>query len=293
MKGFLFFLLKIIIICFFVSVTLDFVYTKLYLRSDKRGKIGYVYNSKPKTIDVVILGSSRAYYHIVTPIFTEKGLKAFNYGMEGSKLFESDLILKLLIEKKNKIKNVILEVDLTLNSNNPNYSEANGLKFLPYFYDSETIRNQYANSKENNFAYLIPFYRFMKYDVKLGFREMFLNAIDKKNNEQNDGGYSGLFSSNKILKMDLSTAVASRNKYYEDIKMLCNKHNINLIAIMTPVCSNTQGKDYFEKINKIYPEIHNYQNVVTEDKYFSSCGHLTDAGAKILTAKIIKDFFNK
>lgn len=290
MRKFLFFLFKIIIILFLMAVVLDIIYTKAYLHSAKRGKIGYVYNSEPKTIDVVILGSSRAYYHLVTPMFSHKGLKAFNYGMEGAKLFESDLILKLLVAKKNKIKNVILEVDLSLSSE-LDYSEANALKFMPYFWDSEIIRNQFKNSPDYNIFYFFPFYRFMRYETKLGFREMLSNALDKKGNDLNDGGYSGLFHSNHELKSDLSNSKPRRNKYYEEIKTLCKKNNINLIAIMTPMCENTKGLEYFKQVKKIYPEIYNYENVVTEDKYFSSCSHLTDEGAKIFTARILKDFF--
>lgn len=290
MKNFLFFLIKIILILFLLAVVLDIVYTKAYLQSNKRGKIGFIYNSPPNQYDVVILGSSRAYYHLVTPMFTEKGLKAFNYGMEGCKLFESDLILKLLLAKKNRIKNVILEADLSLGSES-DYSEANALKFMPYFWDSEIIRNQFRNSSDYNIFYSFPFYRFMRYETKLGFREMLSNALDKKGNELNDGGYLGLFYSNSKLKMNLSNLKLKRNKYYEEIKSLCKKNNINLIVIMTPMCENTKGLEYLQKINKIYPEIHNYENVITEDKYFSSCGHLTDEGARIFTAKILSDFF--
>ncbi|MNY79063.1 hypothetical protein D3C86_2195440 [compost metagenome] len=62
---------------------------------------------------------------------------------------------------------------------------------------------------------------------------------------------------------------------------------------MTPMCENVTGMNYFEKVKKFYPEIHNYENVVKEDKYFSSCGHMTDEGAKIFTGRIINDFFKK
>lgn len=293
MNKFLFFLFRIFLIVLIVAAILDFVYTKAYLQSDKRGKIGNVYNSKPRELDVVILGSSRAYYQLVTSMFEDKGLKAYNYGMEGAKLFESDLILKLLLHKKNKIKNVIIEVDLTLSSKSSEYSEANALKFMPYFWDSEIIRDQFRNLSKRNIVLFLPFYRFMKYETKLGFREMLSYAIDKKNNEQIDGGYKGLFSSNNLLKMDLSDQIPKRNKYYEEIKIICKRNNINLIAVMTPICENTRGMNYFKNINKIYPEVHNYESVVKEDKYFSSCGHLTDEGSRILTAKIIHDFFKK
>jgi hypothetical protein len=57
--------------------------------------------------------------------------------------------------------------------------------------------------------------------------------------------------------------------------------------------SKIKGIDYFDKVHKIYPEIHNYEDVVQEDKCFSSCGHLNDAGARLFTTRILNDFFNK
>jgi hypothetical protein len=60
---------------------------------------------------------------------------------------------------------------------------------------------------------------------------------------------------------------------------------------MTPMCENTKGLSYFDKVHQLYPEIHNFENVVTDDKYFASCGHLNDEGARIYTKRIIKEFF--
>ena len=81
------------------------------------------------------------------------------------------------------------------------------------------------------------------------------------------------------------------NKYYEEIKRICKTNNIKLIAVMTPMCENVVGMNYFEKVQKAYPEIHNYENAVMENKYFSSCGHMNDSGARMFTARIINDFF--
>ena len=58
------------------------------------------------------------------------------------------------------------------------------------------------------------------------------------------------------------------------------------------MCENVKGINYFKTIKNVYPEVHNYENAVTEDKYFSTCGHMNEAGARIFTAKIIEDFFS-
>ncbi|WP_134386805.1 hypothetical protein [Flavobacterium psychrophilum] len=55
----------------------------------------------------------------------------------------------------------------------------------------------------------------------------------------------------------------------------------------TPICENTSNKDYFKEVKKLYPEVHNFENVITGDKYFSSCGHLNDAGAIMFTNILI------
>lgn len=270
---------------------MDKVYSYLFLKSNQRDKIGYIYNSEPKQYDVVIVGSSRANNHFVTQMFTEKGLKTFNFGMQGSKLFESDLVLKLLLEKKNKIKNLIIDVDVTLKSEQK--SEGAFLHFLPYLYSSAAVKKQFEGLDDFESLYYIPFYRYLKYDTKIGFREMFFYGLNKKSQELNNGGYDPLTSNGAKLNEESLNFEPKRNRYYEEIKRICQLNHINLIAIMTPMCENVIGIDYFQKVNQLYPEIHNYENVVLEDQYFSSCGHMNDKGAKIFTVRILKDFFNK
>ena len=291
MRKFCFFVLKIVLIVLALSVVLDYIYSVAYLQSEQRGKIGYIFNSQPQKYDVVILGSSRANNHLVTQMFTDKGLKTFNFGIQGSKLFESDLVLKLLLEKKNTIKNVIIDVDVTLKSDQK--SEAVFLKFLPYLHKSKVINTHFENQENHNALYYLPFYRYAKYETKIGFREVFFNGINKKSQELNDGGYNGLPSLQQKMKIEDLRYDPKRNSYYEEIKEICKTNHINLIAIMTPVCEKAKGIDYFKKVNKLYPEICNYENAVIEDKYFYSCGHMNDKGARIFTAKILKDFFHK
>ena len=293
MKKFLIYIAKITLITSLVAVLLDGMYTSVYMRSQDRGKIETVINSHAQKYDVVILGSSRANNHFVAQMFKDKGLKTFNYGMSASHLFETSLLLKLMIEKKWIIKNVIIEADLNLA--NELKSEPISPKFLPYIYNSNLIRNQFKDDSNFRELYYIPFYRYIKYDAKIGFREAFLTAIHKKTNALDNLGYYPLEKhKNGNMKNNIvNLNPLPHNKYYEEIKTICKANNINLIAVMTPMCENVVGMNYFDKVKKAYPEIHNYENVVVENKYFSSCGHMTDAGARLFTSKILKDFFKK
>jgi hypothetical protein len=293
MKNFLIYSLKILFATILMAVVLDFAYTAVYLQSSNRAKIDYIYNSKARNYDVVILGSSRANNHFVAQMFEDKGLKTFNFGMSGSHLFEASLLLKLMQERNYKIKNLIIEVDLNLSSKHQ--SEGISCLFLPYIHHSEIIKKHISEQENFNVWYYIPFYRYIKFDSRIGFREMFFNAIHKKTVNLDNLGYYPLGKKpNANMKSDIRNLIPlPHNKYYEEIKQICKTNNINIIALMTPMCENVKGIEYFEKVQKLYPEIHNYENAVVENKYFSSCGHMNDTGARLFTARILKDFFNK
>ena len=291
MKKFFFLILKTVAMTLLVLVVLDFLYTTVYLHADHRGKVDTVYNSTSQNYDVVILGSSRANNHFVTQLFEEKGLKTFNYGMSGSHLFEASLLLKLMVERKYIIKNLIIDADLGIS--NENRADGVAAKFLPYIHSSQTIKNHFSAEPDFWQLYYIPFYRYIEFDAPIGFREIVKTARKEPTNTLENGGFHALGNKKGNMKNDIRALKPIRNKYFEEIKQICATNNIKLIALMTPMCTNVKGMDYFEKVNKIYPEIHNYENAVEGDQYFSSCGHLNTSGARLFTSKIIKDFFEK
>jgi hypothetical protein len=135
----------------------------------------------------------------------------------------------------------------------------------------------------------------VKFDSKIGFREIYKIASKEKTNALDNLGYYPLqkHKTGNMKNNIINLNPLPHNKYYEEIKSICKKNNINFIAVMTPMCENVVGMNYFDKVKKTYPEIHNYENTVIENKYFSSCGHMTDEGARLFTARIIKDFFQK
>ena len=293
MKRFLIYSSKILILTLLIAVVLDGIYTYAFFQAKKRGKVEAVFNSGKQKYDVVILGSSRANNHFVSQMFQDKGIKAFNYGMSGGHLFEASLMLKLMMERKYEIKNVILEADLNLS--NDQESDGVSAKFLPYIHNSKLIKDHFSGQKNFNELYYIPFYRYIKFDSKIGFREIYNIAGGKATNALDNLGYYPL---EKHKKGNMKNNIVNlnpllKNKYYEEIKNICKANNINFIAVMTPMCENVVGMSYFDKVKKAYPEIHNYENVVVENKYFSSCGHMTDAGARMFTTRILKDFFNR
>jgi hypothetical protein len=290
MKAFLKFILQLFLILIITALLLDVLYTTIYHQSKGRNKIDYLYNSKAKTFDVVFLGSSRVNNHFVPAVFNDRGYSTFNFGLTRSRLEESALMLKLMIERKYKINQLILQVDLNINSND--HSEAIRSLFMPYLHTSKTIRDHYKTIDEYPKLLYIPFYRYMHYDARIGFREMYQSALQKRTNQlDNEGFYPLKTDQRPLVPADLSAYSPKRNQGYEEIKALCKANNIRLIAMATPICKNTINRAYFKQLKSIYPEIYNLEDTITEDAYFSSCGHMNEKGALLFTEIVFETFF--
>lgn len=290
MKRFLKQTLLFLVLLFTASLLLDVLYTTIISHSAQRNKIENVIHTPNKKYDVIIMGTSRANNHFVTELFEKEGLKAFNYGISGAHLFETSLLLKLMIANKYEIKNLVLEADLSIC--NEKRDEGTTARFMPYIHGNEIIKKHYENEADFYQIYYLPFYRYIKFDNKIGFREVYDVTAKKTTNTLHNKGYYPLISHKKgNMKNDISSLKVIRNKYYEEIKQICKDNNIKLTVVMTPMCENTKGLNYFDKVHQLYPEIHNFENVITDDAYFASCGHLNDEGARIYTKRIIKEFF--
>lgn len=210
--------------------------------------------------------------------------------MSGSRLEESVLLLELLLDKGTKIKNIVLEIDLNINSNK--YSESTRVLFYPYLRKSKIISDYYRHISGFNNLYNIPFYRYMKYDAKIGIRELFFTATSKPTRLLESYGFYGLDNQGKKMSYDLSKSSPKRNKGYEKIKELCEINKIRLISVTTPMCKNITNPNYFNEVVKLYPEIYNMENTITDESCFSSCGHMNKKGALLFTQKILDKFFN-
>lgn len=290
MKQFAKYIFIIILSLIVISYFLDFSFTYIYKNTLPRNKVALADHGEKENYDVIFLGSSRANNHFVPQLFVDKGYKSFNYGMSGSRLEESALQLQLLLEKGTHIQNIILEVDLNINSNG--FSEGTRIAFYPYLKKSKSIQSYYDHLPEFQYLYNIPFYRYLKYETTIGFREVFFSALGKKASALQNYGFYALNNTGKNMSYDLSNYSPKINKGYEAIKKLCLENDIKLISVTTPMCQNINNKDYFDAVVKLYPEIHNLENVVTDEKCFSSCGHMNKKGAIQFTQYILNQFFH-
>jgi len=268
---------------------LDYAFTAGYVNSKPRNKIALTYTGKPENYDVIFLGSSRANNHFVPQLFIVKAIRLKFWNEWLPDLEESALLLELLLAKGTKIKNLVVEVDLNINSNG--FSEGTRAYFYPYLKESDQISNYYKNIKGFDQLYYLPFYRYLKYDAKIGARELFFTVAERPSKSLQSHGFYPLKGKGKNMKYDLSKYKPKRNTAYERIKAICKTNGINLIAVTTPMCENVKNAAYFEDVAKLYPEVHNFEAVVTSDDYFSSCGHMNEKGATIFTQFLFDKFF--
>jgi hypothetical protein len=154
-----------IFIFFIASLLLDVLFTTILSQSSERNKVENVIHSYGKKYDVIIMGTSRANNHFVTNLFEKKGLNSFNYGISGSHLFETSLLLKLMIANKFQIKNLILEADLSIC--NEKRDEGTTARFMPYIHTNPIIEEHYKNQSDFKQLYYLPFNRYIKFDAKI------------------------------------------------------------------------------------------------------------------------------
>ncbi|SEA89238.1 hypothetical protein SAMN05443667_11127 [Flavobacterium gillisiae] len=114
------------------------------------------------------------------------------------------------------------------------------------------IRKHFESEPDFDYLYYVPFYSYIKYDSQIGFREGFKIIAKESSGLLNNLGYYPLDNKKKKKMCDDITYLKAlpHNQYYEDIKLICKNNNIRLLSIMTPMCENTYGINYFEKGKK-------------------------------------------
>ena len=274
----------IIIVLLFI---LDVVYTNIYInKKGIRNKIEFIFQNKNKQYDIIFLGSSRVEFHVNTPLINkETGKESLNLGTSGQTLTESFLALKLLIEQNIKAKKYFIQVDESDLIENNKKSFIGASYFMPFTRNSEVEKHlkkydvdYYKDSK-------FPFYRYMNYGYKIGYRELLLK-IGNKNRKK--GFYIGLES---IMKKD-TTSVQFKNKYsselINEIQEFGKSKKINLILYTSPYF-NVKNQEFFKETLK-KNDIAYYIDSIKKVKYFKDAGHLNKYGATKFTEMLIRDF---
>jgi hypothetical protein len=306
MKKLVFFIIGVFVLIFISDRILFEVFNKIYkhiLTGQTGGKINY-YLYKKTTPDLLIMGSSSAYYQIIPDSISKSSFNMGHAGMDDA--FQSAL-LSVLLENNKKPKRIILVIDVfNYLSSYPNYSKPSlKIQNLKYYYGSNALVTKYINE-------ISPFEKIKYFFKSYRFNGRILNLIKNYMEtsfyyEENKTGYkpvspSPLDSINTIYSMNFiegdSFIVSKQSfRYLYDFIKICKDNNIELTFLTTPVfnpnvkymvnVSNTiesickEKNIYYLNYLKInFPELQNHP------KFWKDIFHLNHDGAQILSGDI-------
>jgi len=273
---------------------LDFVYTKVYENTIPRNKTQYILSlEEGEVLDYVFLGSSRTENFILPSVIEEVTKKeAVNLGTQGARLKDMAFFLRLLISKKVEIKRLFVQVDYIFNFESS--SDIVRAQALPYIRSNTIIKN-YMKRVDSGYTrnYYLPFYRYASNDYRLGFREFFASAINKKGKINFNDGFVPLFNSIKEGEQhvaELPMEINKTNKSILEIEALCRANNIEVNYFCSPYCSGLITNNYLSKLKERLPNFKDFSMVIKEDSLFQNCSHLNIEGAKVFTNHLITAF---
>lgn len=283
MKKFVFKIFGYAIVTLVLMYLLDFGYTSIYRSSFSRTKTQYLRTLKSKKIDYIFIGSSRVLSGIVPSVIEERThKKALNLGFQAARMHDIYTILQLVHYYNIKPEKIFIQVDYAYNFNNT--SPIYQTEVLPFIHDNAIFKEHIKFTPSNyNTYYYVPFYRYSKNDLKLGFREVLLNAIGKKTNAINNDGYSPLKGTSAVHKYGLPEKINDNNVYVDSVRIFCKKNKIPVAFYCAPFCGHVINKDFTDKLKKKIPGLYDFSKAIEDEQMFNDPLHMNDSGAKLFT----------
>lgn len=284
MKKFSVYIVGGLLVILLMLSALDMVYTKIYETSYPRSKFQYLRSLKNKKPDYIFIGSSRVENGIVPSVIHNKtGKAAVNLGFQAAKLVDIFTLLKLIKAYNIHYETIFIQVDYIYNLVE-GHSNIFQYEMIPFIRENSILKGYLDQFSENPLAtYYIPFYRYCNNDLKLGFREVFANAVHKKTNVIENKGYIGFFGNEKVLNGALPNEILDKNQVLDQIVSFSKKNNMTVVFYCAPFCQNNKNKDFTSKLKKKIPGFLDFSGALNEDSLFLNCNHLNDSGARRFT----------
>lgn len=283
MKKFVIKIVGLALATLLVMYLLDLGYTAVYRDSSPRTKTQNLKTLKDSKIEYVFIGSSRVLSGIVPSIIEERThKKTLNLGFQAAKLHDIYTILKLVDFYKIRTEKIFIQVDYAYNFNatSPIYQT----EVLPFIHDNVIFDEHIKFNLSNYYKYhYVPFYRYAKNDLKLGFREVVLNVIGKKTNALNNDGYSPLQGTTPIHRFGLPEKINEKNVYIDSIQLFCKKRNIAVAFYCAPFCGHVINHHFIANLKKKIPGLYDFSKAIKDEKMFNDPLHMNDEGAKLFT----------
>jgi len=137
------------------------------------------------------------------------------------------------------------------------------------------------------FKRFVPFYRYMIYDSKLGFREMMLSFF-KANKFESTNGFAPIIGQMRGDKSYRISIEDLKNKQLEDVIAICEKEKIELYFFTAPYY-NTQFNA--EVLQGQLPNYQDFSGEIPDRDCFNDFTHLNKKGAEKFTSLFGSTYF--
>ncbi len=258
----------------------DIVYTIIFRNSNPRNKIQTILYLENKHFDLAFFGSSRTENHIDCEVIKKiTGKSCINLGLAGASMGDIYYLMKLAQKNNLQFDQVYLQLDY-------NYNQES-LETTPYFKGifAPYQKSLFIESYIPDFPYedkmnLFPFYRYMKNDKIIGFREIIFSLFNKKPGFNPQNGFLPQQGNGLLIAGNLPSEIINNNLTLEKMKTLFqNKAQLNLFT--APYCHLVNNREFVDRLKELEPRLYNFVSIFdNKPEYFSNCGHLNEEGAK-------------
>lgn len=288
MRQFLKFIVFRIALIISLLYLLDFVFSAIYRNTNTiRNKNQYILKNKNLNFDYIFLGSSRVEFHVNTKLIdsiTQK--KSLNLGVSGQDLIDTFLTLKMLKENNIKAKKYFIQLDENITQSNKN-SFIGSSYIMPYTNNS-TIKNHLKKyDKKYIYDCYIPFYRYINYGYKIGFRELMLTLIGKSRKVDFFIPLNKTIT-DKEKKIIFDNIIKENKLLLRDIKEFAKKNNLNLYFFTAPYYNAKNSSSLKQVLLKNNTKI--YVDSIKSHFNYKDNTHLNSKGANKFTKMLIRDF---
>lgn len=252
-----------------------------------RSKVSWVKNiSNEAPLDYAVFGSSRAAFHINPKQILEK---TNQFGVNLAYPAATNLEIKLMLQhflEEHEVKRIFIQVDKVYNKETIDPIAIT--PWMPYL-RKDYVYNEIA--KQDSLAFFkkyLPFYRYMLYDSKLGFRELAMAFIKEDKMEENLG-FSGI---NGTMKKEATFRIKAlenkKNRHLLEILEICKKNEISCYFFTAPYYQTDFNT---EVLKENLPNYIDFSKSINNISMFNDYQHLNIQGAKAFTNLFIGTYF--
>lgn len=286
MKKFLKYIFGLTLVFVALMYILDFGYSWVYRNGAFRDKVMWMHELKNESLDYVVFGSSRANNYVVPKVIFEKtGKKGLNLGIQASGPLEIELAVREYL-KNNTAKRFFIQVDYMYNQESPH--TVGQLSWLPYIVDDAVYDLFRPYDKEYWFYKNIPFYRYQRFDSRIGYRNVVLSLLNKGTDFYPTFGFTPTM---KELKRDKPFKFSLKDKpnpHFIVINEICKERNVEVVYFTSPIY---RPEGSFEVLEKYLPNYFDLSTAISDMKLFSNPDHLNKKGAYAFTNILVHLFF--